>query len=103
MAAQAPLCPSLRTPFQHVEPYECDDDEGYDERGFLHRGPDSDFDACSRYTSTWGGDKEREMASNVGSESYPLSWNMFGTAGKGDTGGAQLLDKISELSAQTPC
>jgi hypothetical protein len=49
------------------------------------------------------GDKECEMASNVESESYPLSRNMFGTAGKGDAGGAPLLDKISELSAQTPC
>jgi hypothetical protein len=49
------------------------------------------------------GDKEREMALNVGSESCPLSRNMFGMAGKGDTGGAPLLDKISELSAQTPC
>ncbi|KAJ7050389.1 glycosyltransferase family 2 protein [Mycena amicta] len=72
------------SPFQRADLYERDDD-GYDEQKSL-RGPDSEFDARSRFTSH----VDPESASNFGSESYAPSRNMFGT---GDLKGTPLLDK----------
>ncbi|KAF7292507.1 Glycosyltransferase family 2 protein [Mycena kentingensis (nom. inval.)] len=72
------------SPFQRADLYERDDD-GYDEHKSL-RGPDSDFDARSRFTSH----VDAESASNFGSESYAPSRNMFGA---GDNNGGPLLDK----------
>ncbi|KAJ6489438.1 glycosyltransferase family 2 protein [Mycena vulgaris] len=76
------------SPFQRAEMYdERDAEDAYDEHKAL-RGRGSDFDdAHSRFTSHNDGD----TASNLGSESYAPSRNMFGA---GDAkGAAPLLDK----------
>ncbi|KAF7319245.1 Glycosyltransferase family 2 protein [Mycena chlorophos] len=72
------------SPFQRADFYERDDD-AYDENKSL-RGPDSEFDARSRFTSH----VDAESVSNFGSESYAPSRNMFGTT---DAKGVPLLDK----------
>ncbi|KAF8218382.1 glycosyltransferase family 2 protein [Mycena galopus ATCC 62051] len=82
------------SPFQRADMYERDDDGGYgyDERGSLRRGGESDFDAQSRYGTSARGDDDRET--NFGSESYAPSRNMFGADKAGGGGkGAPLLDK----------
>lgn len=88
-SSQALPLVSHQSPFQRADMYEADD-AGYDERGSLRRGGDSEFDAHSRFTSAVD---ERETASNFGSESYAPSRNMFGAEGKGAGAGAALLDK----------
>ncbi|KAJ7200874.1 glycosyltransferase family 2 protein [Mycena pura] len=72
------------SPFQRADIYDREDD-GYDEHKSL-RAADSDFDARSRFTSH----VDADTISNLGSESYAPSRNMFGT---GDAKGAPLLDK----------